>query len=249
MFGRKGDTMDTYYEDILKKVEMQMEQHDHQAAYQILEEELSMPYIPKEYEQRLIDLYNACRSELQPQAQRSYSEEDIEMLLKGSLEEQFLAIEQLRKSNIRNHLDAIRDYLGNAPHYLIRSYLIEAMMEQNISDEFTIEMDGLVITFAPCFIEPPMESDGVIQAVAYLKDWFESNNPTFTMMCVETLVKEAYLRLPYNIEEDDALGIAIGVAQYVFAAHEEMDAFAIFLNEKGLARNSGYELLFSKHEI
>lgn len=86
------------------------------------------------------------------------------------MEEQFLAIEQLRKSNIRNHLDAIRDYLGNAPHYLIRSYLIEAMMEQNISDEFTIEMDGLVITFAPCFIEPPMESDGVIQAVAYLKD-------------------------------------------------------------------------------
>ena len=171
------------------------------------------------------------------------------MLLKGSLEEQFLAIEQLRKSNIRNLLDAIRDYLGNAPHYLIRSYLIEAMMEQNISDEFTIEMDGLVITFAPCFIEPPMESDGVIQAVAYLKDWFESDNPTFTMMCVETLVKEAYLRLPYNIEEDDALGIAIGVAQYVFAAHEEMDAFAIFLNEKGLARNSGYELLLSKHEI
>lgn len=53
MFGRKGDTMDTYYEDILKKVEMQMEQHDHQAAYQILEEELSMPYIPKEYEHRL----------------------------------------------------------------------------------------------------------------------------------------------------------------------------------------------------
>ena len=70
--------MDTYYEDILKKVEMQMEQHDHQAAYQILEEELSMPYIPKEYEQRLIDLYNACRSELQ----HKHSEAIVKRILK-----------------------------------------------------------------------------------------------------------------------------------------------------------------------
>ena len=241
--------MDTYYEDILKKVNKLMSDADCQNAYKILEEELSMPYIPKEYEQQLIELYNACRSELQVNNEHSYNEEDIEALLKGSLEEQFLAIEQLKKSNIRNHLEAIQTYFDQKPNELIRSYLIEALMEQNVSDEFVIMMDGLEITFNPCFVEPPMESDGAMQAIMYLKEWFENDNPTFTLMCVETLVKEAYLRLPYNIEEEDALPIAIGVVRYVFAAHEEYEAYKAFLEEKGLAPNSGYELLLSRHDF
>lgn len=241
--------MDTYYEDILKEVEAFLEKKNFQKAFAILEEELSMPYIPKEYEQRLIDLYNLCRSEVKTNTTTSYTEEDIESLLKGSLDEQFLAIEQLKKSNIRNHFDAIREYLANQPHYLIRSYLIEALMDQNVSDEFTIELDGCIVTFSPCFIEPPMDSDGAIEALNYLKEWFENENPTFMMMCVETLVKEAYLRLPYNIEEEDALGIALGVAHYVYGAHDQKDDFYRFIDEKSLAWNSGYELLLSRHEF
>ena len=241
--------MDTYYEDILKEVDAFVENKNYQKAYAILEEELSMPYIPKEYEQRLIDLYNLCRSEVKTSTTQAYTEEDIERLLKGSLDEQFLAIEQIRKSNIRNHLDVIREYLSDHPHYLIRSYLIEALMEQNVSDEFTIELDGCIVTFAPCFIEPPMDSDGALEAITYLKEWFENENPTFMMMCVETLVKEAYLRLPYNIEEEDTLGIALGVAHYVFKAHDQKDDFNRFIDEKNLAWNSGYELLLSRHEF
>ena len=49
MFSRKGETMDTYYEDILKKVETLMKDAQFAEAYAILDEELSMPYIPREY--------------------------------------------------------------------------------------------------------------------------------------------------------------------------------------------------------
>lgn len=249
MFSRKGEYMDTYYEDILKKVENQMEDEAYQSAFNILEEELSMPYIPREYEEKLIAYYNQCRSEVNTNITRKYSEDDIENLLKGSLEEQFLAIEQLKKSNIRNHMDAISEYLKESPHYLVRSCLMEAMMEQNITDEITTEIDGLEVTFTPCYIEAPMDSDGVIKAVEYLKDWFENDNPTFTMMCVESLVKEAYLRLPFNIEEEESLDLALAIAQYVFVANEEKEAWICFLEEKGLAQICGYELLLCKHDI
>ncbi|MFR6489544.1 MAG: DUF3196 family protein, partial [Clostridium sp.] len=37
--------MDTYYEDILKKVEALIEDAQYAEAYTILDEELSMPYI------------------------------------------------------------------------------------------------------------------------------------------------------------------------------------------------------------
>ena len=240
--------MDTYYDDILKKVEALLEDAQYAEAYTILDEELSMPYIPREYEEPLIAYYNQCRSECKWK-DTAVREEDIETLLKGSLEEAFLAIEQLKKSNIRNHMDAVTDYLSQKPHYLVRSLMIEAMMEQNITDEVSVDIDGLEVTFSPCSIDAPMESDGALVAVNHLKDWFENDNPTFTMMCVETLVKEAYLRLPFNIEEDEALPLAAAVAAYVFHAYEEQEAWLLFEKEKGLAQYRGYELLLRKHEM
>ena len=240
--------MDTYYEDILKKVETLMKDAQFDEAYAILDEELSMPYIPREYEEPLIAYYNQCRSECKWK-DTAVREEDIETLLKGSLEEAFLAIEQLKKSNIRNHMDAVADYLSQNPHYLVRSLMIEAMMEQNITDEVSVDIDGLEVTFSPCSLDAPMESEGALEAVNYLKDWFENDNPTFTMMCVETLVKEAYLRLPFNIEEDEALPLAAAVTAYVFHAYEEHEAWMLFEEEKGLAQYRGYELLLRKHEM
>lgn len=241
--------MDTYYEDILVKVENHMKENDFSNAFKILEDELSMPYIPKDVEEKMISYYNQCRSELRNDTSKVYHEEDIDMLLQGSLDEQFLAIEQLKKSNIRNHFEAIASYLSNHPNTLVRSLLIEAMMEQNVTDEFTTEVNGLEVTFSPCAIEMPMETEGVRIAVQYLKDWFENDNPTFTMMCVETLIREAYLRLPFNIDEEEGIAIAAGIAHYVFCAHEEQEAWKIFSAENELAQYEDYELLLSMHDF
>lgn len=242
--------MDSYYDDILKKLEDLKQKEAFAECLEILEEELSMPYIPREYEEQLIVLYNECRSVVKSkQSLKSYDEEDIEALLKGSLDEQFLAIEQLKRSNIRNHLTEIQEYFNGSAHYLVRSFLMEALMEQNITEELTCYVDGLEITFTPCYIEPPMESDGVVQAIAYLREWFENENPTFTMMCVESLVKEAYLKLPFNIEEDEALQLAASIACYVFKANEDREGAIAFLEENGLAQLAGYELLLNKHEM
>lgn len=250
VFGRKGDAMDSYYEDVLKKAEDHIAEEDVQSAFHILEEELSMPYIPKPYEERLIELYNQCRAQLRErQTFRRFDETEIETLLEGSLDEQFLAIEQLKKSNIRNHIEEIRSYLLKKPQPVVRSCLIEAMIEQNISEELTTEIDGLEVTFVPCFVELPSESEGVEKAVANLREWFESDDPTFTMMCVESLLKEAYLRMPFSIEEEEAFDLAVDIACYVFKANGDKEGLLAFLHEKGLAQSYGYELLLSKHDI
>ena len=59
--------MSSYYDTILKRVESEMEKGDFAEAMKLLEEELSMPYIPKEDEERIITKYNLCRSELRAQ--------------------------------------------------------------------------------------------------------------------------------------------------------------------------------------
>lgn len=250
MFSRKGEAMDTYYEDILKKVENLKQDEDYDACLKILEEELSMPYIPKEYEDQLVNHYNECRSVVrQNRKAKTYDEDDIADLLNGSLDEAFLAIEQLKKSNIRNHLTEIQEYLKNEPHYLVRSFLMEAMMEQNITDEITVMIDGLEVVFTPCYIEAVMESDGVIKAIDYLREWFENEDPTFLMMCVESLVKEAYLKLPFNVDEDEALALAVAIACYVFIASENREGMEAFLQDKDLKQYAGYELLLNRHEM
>ena len=77
-----------------------------------------MPYIPKEDEERIITKYNLCRSELRAQEKpRRSAVEDIGDLLRGSIDEQFQAVEQLRKSNIRNYADEVRELVRNIKFY------------------------------------------------------------------------------------------------------------------------------------
>lgn len=239
-----------YYQEILSKCDALLVENKVQEAYDLLEEELRMPYIPKDSEEKIIALYNECRQQLEMQKpQKTYTEEDLEDLLSGTLDEQFAAVEVLKSSNIRRHLPVIEHYFCGNPHYLVRSLLVEALIDQQVHGELKMDYEGMEITFDPGFVEMPMESDGALQAVAWIREWFENDNPSFAMMCVETLVKEAYLKLPFNIDEDESQLIALAAVKYVFYAYGEQPAFEKFLAEKALAQSSGYELLLNKHDM
>lgn len=242
--------MEYYYEDILKQLHKLMAEHKEQEAYVILEQELSMPYIPKDVEPELIRLYNECRSTLRVnRAQRSYDDEDIEALLNGSLEEQFMAVELLKKSNIRNHLDSIEAYLCKEPHVLVSSYLIDAMMEQKIADEIHMTYHDMDISFLPCYIEAPMRAKGAVVAANALCEWFEDEDPTFLKMCIESLIQECYLHLPFNIDEDEGVPLALSIVCYVKKANGAQDDIDEFLSAKGLKDEKAFALLLNKHGI
>ena len=123
-------------------------------------------------------------------------------------------------------------------------------MEQNISEE--IQMcyeDGMEITFLPCYIEAPMKTKGAILAANILCEWFEDDNPSFLTMCIESLIKELYLRLPLNLDEDEVDSIAQGVVAYVFQAGQDEEGYQHFLVKHALAQESGQPLLLSKHSL
>lgn len=247
---RKEDRVEYYYEDILDQLHKLMAEKKYQEASVILEKELSMPYIPKESEAKLLALYQECRSECQYQkAQRYHDEEDVEALLNGSLEEQFMAVELLKKSNLRNHLDIIEQYLCHQPHGLVSALLIDAMMEQKIADEMHMIYNGMEISFLPCYIEAPMRAKGAITAASALCDWFEDENPTFLKLCMESLIQECYLHLPFSIDEDEGIPLALSIVYYVKAAEGDQDSMDAFLKAKGLEKELGFALLLNKHGI
>lgn len=242
--------MDTYYEEILKEIRKLMAEGDFKEAFAILEDELAIAYIPRDSEAQMIELYNECRSELQVnKTKRAYDDDDIVALLNGSLEQQFMAVEMLKKSNLRNHMEEIEAYLCNQPEVLVRCLLIDALMEQNISEEFHTVEDGMEITFLPCYIEPPMRAAGAVIAANTLCEWFEDEDPTFLKMCMECLIQEAYLHLPFNIDEDEGLPLAIAIVGYVRKAQDNEAEFETFIAEKNLAQGKGFALLLNKHGI
>ncbi len=238
--------MDSYYDTLIKQCETLIERQDHKEALALLEEELSMPYIPKQVEDKIIALYNECRSVLRL-SQQTAKVCDIEELLKGSLDEQFQAVEQLRSSNIRNHLHVVQEAFDTNENDWIKAFLIEALCEQNVSETFTLQREGLEYTFIPSALTLPRENEAVCQCVEQLREWFENENPSFLSLCVETLMQEAYLRLPMDIDETECVPLSLAVVEYVFYAYQMPEAFTAFLKEKGLAFEDDYELLLEKH--
>ncbi|MGL5541366.1 MAG: DUF3196 family protein [Erysipelotrichaceae bacterium] len=242
--------MDSYYEEILKELEALMRKQEYQEVYEILQDEFKMPYIPKESEDRLIALYHEVRGHLQKEpSEKVLDEEQLETMLFGSLEQALQVVTYLKERNIRKYGALIQSYFEKEPHYLIRALLIEALIDQNVQDTFRLQMDGMDIDFIPMYVEMPMEADGALACVQMLREFFENEDPSFLAMCIDTLIKELYFRLPMNLEEDEATPMALAVVEYVFQAHEDLDAFQDFIKKKNLDKSPRIALLLSKHDI
>lgn len=242
--------MDNYYHDLIKEVKTLMQSQNYKDALKKLEEEFSMPYIPKEHEETMIQLYNECRHEVSIDfVSRKYSEEDVETLLNGDLDEACQAVEILKGSNIRRHLDSIEAYLKKEPHFLIRTLLVEALIEQDIKEEIQMDYDGLDVCFTPTFVEMPAQQDPFIKAMMMVRDFYENDNPSFLLMCVESMMKEMYFKLPFALGEDEVEAFLYSILSYVYKANGDEEGFMAFIHEKNLANNSGYDLLLYKYDI
>lgn len=137
-----------YYEEIAAQAKALMDAGDFDAAFALLDVELKMPYIPKQQEEVLVAYYNRCRMERNAQKPiRRASLDQLEDLLNGSLDEQFQAVELLRGANVRMHMEVLRDALCREKlHYLVRAYLVEILISQQLHEEITMVHEGLEVT-------------------------------------------------------------------------------------------------------
>ena len=242
--------MEDFYETLISDVKQCMAMQDFTKALALLEAEFTMPYIPKEVEAQLIALYNTCKSEVNAmKTTRKYEEDDIEELLSGSLDEAFQGVEMLKASNVRKHLDIVKSYLKQEPHFLIRTLLIEILIEQDIHEEIELDYDGLDVVFTPSYVELPQYQEALGQAIQLVQSYYENENPTFLMMCVECMMKEMYFKMPFSLGEDEIMPFVYAILLYVYKANDDKAGFEAIINEKNLANYGGYDLLLYKYDI
>lgn len=239
-----------YYEMLIERLKRLLQDENYTEAYAILDEELRMPYIPYRYVDHLEAMFIQCKQELQIENRvKKYQSEDIETLLFGSVDEACMACELLRESNVRNYISIINQYLRDKPHYMIRTLLIEILMDQDISEEIELSYEGLSIAFIPAYIERIQKRETTAMMVQMLQDFFMNDNPTFYQMCVDCLIRELYYRLPFSLEVDEVLYLVVAIVEYVYKANRDDVGKNRFIDEKNLAKYKGYDLLLYEYDV
>jgi len=235
--------VNSYYQSLLEQISKEIGENHFEAALQLIDEELSMPYVPAEIEKPLRDYRQICLEEL-PQPEKV---PDLESLIQGNQSQQELAVMHLSKMNLRMYSNEVQTLLDST--YLldeIKGELIESLMEQKIDTPYHIKKSGLEITFIPSAIRMTDEDDTVIQIQQLFDDWFSNDNPTFCRFCHRLLKQEILENRPFDFEELDPRAIAKSIVRLVSEAFGQLDEFTVFSEKKGLQDVAEQPLLIER---
>ncbi|MDP2813210.1 MAG: hypothetical protein Q8N92_02055, partial [Erysipelotrichaceae bacterium] len=212
--------MADYYSQFWLKIEQLMSEEKTDEVLRLVNEELSMPYIPMADEDRLRDLAKSLKKE---QVKRTPSLEELVESIKNSNLGSLASLDQLRKSNLRLLGGAIQDMFDSSLHPLIATLLIQICIEQQLTETFVWQKDGQRMEFIPMYLPLPWESDGYIAATQFLREWLENDNPSLLKMCVDVLDGEATLALPLSFSEEEGMILAASVLKFVYMALNDVN--------------------------
>lgn len=212
--------MADYYSQFWLKIEELLKEEKTDEVLQLVNEELSMPYIPMTDEQRLRQLAKSLRKE---DVKRTPSLEECVLSVKKSSLESLAALDQLRKSNLRMLGGQIQEMFDADLHPLIGSLLIQLCIEQQLTETFVWVKDGQRMEFIPMYLPLPWESDGYIAAHMILREWLENDNPSLLKMCVDVLDGEAALALPMSYSDEEGMILAGSVLKFVYKALDDVN--------------------------
>lgn len=215
-----------YYEECLTKIRHLIETNELKEAEMLLHEELSMPYIPAHVENRLLELKREIKTRQTKESFTGILPHQIEeALLSADPVLQLRAVQTLQDLNCRNYLDVIQSFFDAIPDIKTQALMIDILIEQQISEEFEIVYEGMNLTFIPRYQERPHETDGYQCAVNYLNEWFENENPALLSMCHQMLIQECFLMLPMAYEQEEALSLAVSIAEQVSKSLDDGASF------------------------
>lgn len=228
----KAKASNTYYDVISIYIASLKELEEFEEAIDIVVEELSMPYIPYEYE----TVFNAAHDELllakrevnegMERHNNAFSLEDMEnILMKDILNEDllYMAIEQMEGINIRRLLPTIRIFLKDSskPSFA-KSLLIELMIEQEIDEDMILIKNGIEYDINPSYAPLVLNQEVGGTILALLSEGIEDENPSLFCLCEQFLNYYLYLIYPKYINEYDYRSLAAAI-HYHLASMQYID--------------------------
>ncbi|MBR3841554.1 MAG: hypothetical protein IKM20_10495 [Erysipelotrichales bacterium] len=213
-----------YYDELIDELQTLILEGKNQEALEKINVELRMPYIPKEYEEKL----NILRKDIQTTISDANSsrvvipsDEELENLLfSSSLDEEMMAIQSIRKLRLDNYYPLLEEYLKNPIYDEVQSLIIYLLIESGTMKEFVAIRNEMEMTFIPKYCELPEESDGYEFGMEFLENHIEKE-PSILKMCTDLLHMKLLNYLPFSYEEDEVDILCQCIIYQVYLAMDE----------------------------
>ena len=193
--------MDNYYETCLATIKQAITDGNNALALEMLDEELRMPYIPNPYHDMFGALRDTLRVDKNPQSKYFDDIEDVMDALLGNDVLKHKGLISLERMNLRTVIaDIERMLVHEAIDGWLKRQILLFLIDQEISQDLKVSIDGVVVTLNPKKLENPIGSKMYEDAMRYLVDTLESSNPSLLMLCVAELDQTMLENFPIQTE-------------------------------------------------
>ena len=204
-----------YYEETLEKINKHLNNKEVDEALKIIERELEVPYLPKEFNDELIRLYNENRKA----ESFKLDDDNLEDYLSSTKEKQLIAVDYLNNKNLRDYIDICNKYLCSDGFINAKVLLVDSLIRQEIGEDIKMTNNGLEYNFIPKYLLPIEESDGYLSGKKYLEDIY-LKEPSKLKMGMDLLYKELIMNLPINLIDEEGIILAKKIEEYINKAFD-----------------------------
>ena len=204
-----------YYDELLSKLDELMDNKRYKEAEKLIDDELSMAYVPKDIESKLKEYKDEVK--VYTFRSRSLNDEQIEEYLFNDPEHQLRAVTELDKRNLRDLIDLCDKYLRSNGFINAKVLLIDSLIRQQIDHRFVYINNDDRYEFNPKDVKKADEAEGYLSAINCLQEYY-LKEPSKLLLAEQLLNKEALLALPFNLSYEDGIKIAEKIENYIDGA-------------------------------
>lgn len=201
-----------YYDELLDKINSLIQKEHYSEAEKLIEDELSVAYIPRDVEEKLHSFKQTVQQNVI--FNNSLNDDQIENYLFLDESHQLLAINELNKRNLRNYKDLCNRYLKSDGYKNAKVLLIDSLIRQEINDDFSYIDEEMILDFNPSLLLPVEKTDGFIRAISELQEIY-LKEPSMYQMAIDLLYKECLLSLPVLFNEEEGKQLALKISDFI----------------------------------
>ena len=192
-------------------------------ALKLVKEELSMPYIPMNFEDKFLDIYKEIAYIEKEGKEYNLSREKIEEILCYVEDKNLiiLAIVELCKLNIRDFFGAISVFFKRDVKNVYKVMLIDAMRGQGVSNEFVLSNRGSEYKVVPSLCGNVLESEAYVKIKEIIDSKIDSKDINLSSSALENLMLYLSDIYPVFIKKEDYEVIACVIHYYVSKMFDE----------------------------
>ena len=198
--------MNDIYQSILIEIETLLKDEAYEEASQRINSELSMPYLPRDFEEKILLLKKECDYYLADKKETSgYSLEDIlEDLKSADPAIQLKAASSLGGVHLASITDELKEFLASNPNPEAAALVIETIANQGVKDTFIYKQDGQEISFKGDEVVPVEKSQCFYTCLDLLKGYLECDYAYFLHLSINELVHRFFRHLPLSFPLESA---------------------------------------------